>query len=459
MNTDDNLARARTVAGAMPERGLFAGTDWRVAPRAFPVSAELVGQLESLGPQLLAFYRACNLLYRFSVRGTLPRWIADYLDAGKPPALVEASRQNRFKSALPRVIRPDILLLDGGNGGVDFKITELDSVPGGIGLTAWFNQTYSELGDVVVGGPRAMKDGFRQILRDCTDAPAPAVRVVVSEEARTYWPEMDWISRQLAADAFDVRAIAPEELSLEDGERPDVVYRFFELFDLSNLPNAAALMAAAGDGRIEVTPPFKPQLEEKMLFAFLWHAALRGFWRQELGEKTVSALQKLVPYTWILDPTPLPPHAVIPELGICDWREMGSFSQKQRELVIKISGFDPDAWGSRGVTIGHDIPAGEWAAAIEHALKSFPNRPYVLQRFHRAAVINAEWADVQAGEARTMKGRVRLCPYYFVVGDDARLGGVLATICPLDKKIIHGMSDAIMAPCRVADSVKGATAA
>jgi hypothetical protein len=50
---------------------------------------------------------------------------------------------------------------------------------------------------------------------------------------------------------------------------------------------------------------------------------------------------------------------------------------------------------------------------------------------------------------------VRLCPYYFVSGDwgrpQAKLGGVLATICPADKKIIHGMRDAIMAPCAVVD--------
>jgi hypothetical protein len=48
---------------------------------------------------------------------------------------------------------------------------------------------------------------------------------------------------------------------------------------------------------------------------------------------------------------------------------------------------------------------------------------------------------------------VRLCPYYFVVGDGdaarARLGGVLATVCPADKKIIHGMQDAVLAPCCV----------
>jgi hypothetical protein len=34
-------------------------------------------------------------------------------------------------------------------------------------------------------------------------------------------------------------------------------------------------------------------------------------------------------------------------------------------------------------------------------------------------------------------------------GDSARaqLGGVLATIVPADKKIVHGMSEAIMVPC------------
>jgi len=50
-----------------------------------------------------------------------------------------------------------------------------------------------------------------------------------------------------------------------------------------------------------------------------------------------------------------------------------------------------------------------------------------------------------------MAARVRLCPYYFVhgEGDGARttLGGVLATACPADKKIIHGMSDAVLVPC------------
>ena len=70
---------------------------------------------------------------------------------------------------------------------------------------------------------------------------------------------------------------------------------------------------------------------------------------------------------------------------------------------------------------------------------------------HPPALVDAEWFDFQKSEVVPMKGRLRLCPYYFVSGegDAARpqLGGVLATINPADKKIIHGMSEAILVPC------------
>ena len=49
-----------------------------------------------------------------------------------------------------------------------------------------------------------------------------------------------------------------------------------------------------------------------------------------------------------------------------------------------------------------------------------------------------------------MSGRARLSPYYFVSGDKTKLAGILATICPADKKVIHGMKDAVMVPCAVA---------
>lgn len=296
-------------------------------------------------------------------------------------------------------------------------------------MTGWLGKTYGELGDNIVGGATGMLEGFAGILGD------KAV-VVVSDEAATYRPEMEWAGQQIG-----FRVVRPEEVA--NLEQVGQYYRFFELFDVANVPNAWRVLEGP------VTPPPKPQLEEKMWSAFLWQEQLRPFWREHLGEGMLAALQAVMPRTWLLDARPLPPHAVIPELGINDWREMARFSQKQRELVLKLSGFHEQAWGARSVTVGHDLPATEWAAAVERALASFPAQPYVLQRFEKSRVVPATYFDFAAGAERELPGRVRLCPYYFVTGDAVRLGGVLATICPANKKILHGMPEAILAPCQL----------
>ena len=188
-----------------------------------------------------------------------------------------------------------------------------------------------------------------------------------------------------------------------------------------------------------------------MLFALLWNRNLQSFWRQELGEGFLARLKKIVPYTWIIDPAPLPPHAAIPELNLTDWQQLKTLSQKERDLILKVSGYSDLAWGARGVFLGSDLSQEDWAKAVDDALAQFERSPYVLQRFHKPTLVEASWCDFANTAVVPMKGRARLCPYYFVAGDgDAArptLGGVLATICPADKKIIHGMTDAILASC------------
>jgi hypothetical protein len=193
--------------------------------------------------------------------------------------------------------------------------------------------------------------------------------------------------------------------------------------------------------------------EEKLLFALLWNRNLREFWRQQLGESFLQRLLGVVPYSWAVDPTPLPPHAAIPDLNLTDWQQLKTLSQRERELILKVSGFSPQAWGARGVYLGSDLSHADWSAAVDKAIASFDSSPYVLQRYHKPATVQARYFDFERKEIVNMAGRVRLCPYYFVSGegDQARatLGGVLATICPADKKIIHGMPDAILAPCSI----------
>ncbi len=445
--------QANFIRDSIPAGGLFAGLEWKISPAPFPLGENLAQEIESLGRVLLQFYRAVNLLYRKSAEGKQPEWVARWLDLGKPRELIELQRAAAFKSDVPRVIRPDILLTENG-----FSITELDSVPGGIGLTAWLNQTYCQLPIAnrqsekleienwklkMLGGADGMLRGFESIFGD-----AKQVNIVVSEEAATYRPEMEWLASQIGNSKFKIQNSKFEGFA--DG---DAVYRFFELFDLANVANAKRIFELAAEKKIRLTPPPKPMFEEKMLFALLWNRNLQNFWRQELGEGFLARLKKVIPYTWLMDPTPLPPQAAIPELNLTDWAQLKTLSQKERDLILKVSGFSENAWGARGVFLGSDLSQADWSAAVDAALKNFESSPSVLQRFHKPSMVEASWFDFAKNEVVPMKGRARLCPYYFVSGegDAARpaLGGVLATIVPADKKIVHGMSDAILAPCSV----------
>ncbi|HLB02695.1 MAG TPA: hypothetical protein VJM77_06140, partial [Nitrospiria bacterium] len=234
----------------------------------------------------------------------------------------------------------------------------------------------------------------------------------------------------------------------------DVMYRFFELFDLKNVPKSELFLYAAKKDLVALTPPVKAFLEEKMAIALFHHPVLRPFWLKELGESTLGVLEGIFPRTWILDPREVPPYAVIPGLRvgdrwITDWRALGHLSQKERRLVIKPSGFSPLAWGSRGVTVGHDISEQNWQRVIEEALLAFSSTPSVLQEFHKGRQVEVAYYDLADRVIREMSGRVRLTPYYFVVDEKAELAGILATICPLDKKLLHGMVDAVMVPCGI----------
>jgi hypothetical protein len=382
-------------------------------------------------------------LYQLSVKEKQPEWVARYLDTGKPRELIEFSRRKEIRNDLPRVIRPDLILTDEG-----YIIAELDSVPGGIGLTGWLNRTYSEFDKGIIGGSGGMLEGFQSVLPNGGD-------IVISQEAATYRPEMEWISGQLSKRpplnaehrTPNWRVVAAENYESEDGR---AVYRFFELFDLPNIPGIEKTLRANAEGKIDITPPIKPYLEEKMWFALFWLKPLHDFWRRELGEKYFRKLQQVIPYSWVLDPTPLPQHAVIPRLEIHDWREAAKFSQKDRDLLLKVSGFSPLGWGSRGISLGSDLAHGEWERRIDKALATFASSPTIMQRFHKGRLIDHGYWDRDSSELKTMQGRVRLCPYYFVEGDRVKLRGALATIAPADKKFLHGMSDAILVPTSVA---------
>ena len=433
-------SNVETILASRSPDGMFRDKTWRISPEPFRISPRTFESIQRLGPVLHRFQRACNLIYRRSVLGTLPTWVADYLDRGKPKPLVDFGRQRSLYDTVPLVIRPDLVLTKHG-----LAITELDTVPGGIGLTSWLNQLYSGLGFDVIGGKSAMLDGFASMFPKGAD-------LVISQESDDYRPEMEWLVEQLPKNDWSLHQAESYEA------RDKAIYRFFELFDLKNVPFASKIVETSKMDA-PITAPMKAFLEEKLWLALFWSRPLQDVWRRELRASNWKWLQLHIPYGWVVDPTPIPHHAVIPGLGINDFSELTGFSQRERNLVLKISGFSDQAWGSRGVHMGMDLSQLDWGDAMRHAIDSFPHHPYVLQEFHKGRVVEHPFWNEETQSMETLKGRVRLCPYYFVPGtEDGKaagkpaLSGILATICPEDKKILHGMKDAIIVPCMVDDN-------
>lgn len=454
---------AGALRGALSAARLFGAENekpFRIATRPYSLSPKLLKTIQALGPALLEFTTALNRLYFASVKGQQPEWVAGYLDQGKPDAIVMFNRMNRFKSQIPGVIRPDLILTEAG-----LVATELDAVPGGIGLTGCMARQYSDLGSPVIGGRDGMVEEFAGMIRDVAENPKPALGIVVSDESADYRPEMRWLGEQLSAAGLPTRVVEPkavrfseEGLSAEGEGAPvpiDVLYRFFELFDLKNIPKAELMLYAAKKGAVKMTPPPKTPLEEKMAMGLYFHPVLRAYWEGCLSKETIGLLDGIFPETWIVDPRPVPPHAVIPGLKVGNqpvrsWRDLANASQKERQLILKPSGFSELAWGSRGVVAGHDLSAEDWGRAIDEAMAGFPESPHILQRFHKGATVETDYFGPD-GETIRMPGRARISPYYFVKGETVSLGGVLATICPVEKKLIHGMTEAVMVPCGAAD--------
>ncbi len=449
--------------------GLFSGVGvdqsrvaWRLSPEPFWLSPHTVAAIEQLGPDLLRFYRALASLYQRSARGTAPAFIAEYLDLGKPESMIKLGRQNRFKGDIPGVIRPDLILTDGG-----FIASELDSVPGGMGFVGAMAHAYCELGHDTIGDRDGMLAGLGAMLAATAGKAHPTTAMVVSQEADDYRAELSWI-----AGAMNERGIGetfvcrPDEIvftedalfvRLPDGEerKLDILYRNFELFDLLNIPKQELMLYAARHNRVKMTPPPKAHLEEKLAFALLHHPALAKLWRAELGP-AMDRLRTIFPQTWILDPRPLPPQAAIAGLvaagePVFGWDQLVPLGKSERDFVVKPSGFSELAWGSRGVKVANDLTKDDWQAALGEGLASFGKTPYILQRFHKGKRVRVPYFDRKTDDIAVLDGRVRLCPYYFVEGDGVKLGGILATIAPADKRLIHGMADAIMSPCAVRD--------
>ena len=144
-------------------------------------------------------------------------------------------------------------------------ITELDSIPGFIGATGCLGRLYAQLGYSIIGTSDGMVNGYAEMIRALAKKDNPTLAIVVSDESEDYWAEMVWLATALCEVGVETRTVKPHEViftedallveTIDGKVEVDVLYRFYELFDLPNIPKAELMFYSAKKRTVVMTPP------------------------------------------------------------------------------------------------------------------------------------------------------------------------------------------------------------
>lgn len=454
---------------AFTKHTFFKNKSWQLSPTPLELPTEIVNDLNPIGEACFEFLGAINKLYQASKanksilrnKNSIVPWVADYFDRGKPENILRYSNLEFLKNATPKIIRLDLMLSEQG-----VALTEIEVIPGGIGFTGFLHRLYENNENNLIGSSIEMLDGFYESMANLAPHKNnPTILIAVSKESETYRPEFEWLAEELSKSGKQVYCVDPETIYYENSKLKfakneeileiDVIYRFFELFDLASISTSPIILEAIEKQEVIVSPPPKPIFEEKLCLALFHHYQLQDFWKETLTKESLKLLKKIIPLTWIIDGASFGPNAMlngprINEKILKSWGELGEATQKNRDYILKISGFHEKAWGARSVTLGSDCSQEDWKTALAEAIENSQNHPFIIQEFIKPKSITHPIYD-EAGKATINAGRVRLCPYFMKNHSKITVKGILATICPANKKIIHGMSVATFIPCKSTD--------
>lgn len=180
------------------------------------------------------------------------------------------------------------------------------------------------------------------------------------------------------------------------------------------------------------------------MMALLWDKRFEDYFADELGQSSVSHLRELIPPTWIIGQEESfalgLPGNVADSLGIA------ALSTSRRNYVLKPSGFHTQASWSEGVHLLHKKSRDKVLDVLQKATRD-KDSLYVIQEFTKATEIPMKWDDID-GSRKHMNARVRLTPYYGMVGEMAgKLIAAKATGCENTDYIHAGSASINTAVC------------
>ena len=424
-----------------------------------------------------AFDRLCEVMVAVSAYAkTLQRLASD----DEVAALLGHKRPDKVKpsygSGALRFFRPDIVLFSGADGDLSFKITEIESAPGGLGMFEAVRMAYGYespyptvlqslrklIGDrefvvvmthgwidyvfdvcVAVKWLRDQGVQARVIVdRSREDVEAFATRLWRTRQrempkftsGQPNWrPELMQRLRQYGFDQFvEWHAELPEQVAART-----VVFRTGYHGSFRDRDTVAKLLRWERKCSATVLNGINPSLENKGMMAALQLPNVRSALKPSIGRDVLSLLDAHFAHTQVVS------HS---------FSDLNALCRGHRELVLKVAAWDQGdllSWGARGITVGDDCTSREWEQAIGQALAA--PHPMVVQERVDSIRRNYRATVGQGGEPRNvMRARQRWTPFV-VVDDDGGVHIDPGVITALDSFAAHGATRAVMAPVEITD--------
>lgn len=170
---------AGDLADALTASGLIYGSGDAYASLITPSScvvdhAATMALTDDLA-SLWRFYRAWNDLYRASLAGEAPHWIARLCEYGLCSEEIQAQRTTLAAGLTPRFCRVDYVAI-----GPQHVVAEVQWKSGGLGLFAGIHDVHAAVVPASVGNPGNLADSFCEMIRQSSGDDPIAVNPVRS---------------------------------------------------------------------------------------------------------------------------------------------------------------------------------------------------------------------------------------------------------------------------------------
>lgn len=381
---------------------------FRVSPEPLNLSSAQVEEIKRIGLVTTQYMQAVNELYQTQepVHALLSR---------NKPSILLGEKNPRYL-----FVRPDLIMTPSG-----FTVCEIETSPFGLALSDLLNRTYRQAGFDTLAQEDALSDYVRSV------TPKSGV-LVHSNKTASYAGQMEYLADIVFSGTgrgWTSKHI--DQFTPQDGIH---VYRGFYQAEYLTDPAIKGIIESG----VVKTPSLTPHMEEKAVLAFAWDKRWSSFLAAQMGKSGLDYMRQIIPPTWIVG------EEANFEPGLPNGAEstsgLAGLPRSKRAFVIKPSGFAVNSSWAEGVNLLHEKSA-EKAAQIIAAAESDDKVLHVVQEFKKAKSVPMQYEN-NDGSLVAMNARLRVTPYYSMMGSVGELLTIKATGCE-NTDFIHASSSSI----------------